>query len=360
MSEKSFWILADCYDIQGRPEASYQTLQELLRLSPDIAGTHFDLGHHLVSWGKFDDALDSFNKAESLRTGYVLADIGRWQVAILREEWTQANSSGARIVGSKEPFEKWRGFLHQAVAQLYQGRIQNALGHIEEATSRSDYQPASEHLGAHSLAAHVLLEKGDLAQALEQAQKDLEERKGHVAEWEGLFYTALAQGMQRHWTDADTTAEELLRKAQSPRTVIGIRLHHHLVGELASLRGDIQQALRKLHEANSLLTERGMPSQWEGVRPRHVPIWFSLAKVNLAAGDEQKAMKWFQRITESTTERLWWPIPYVRSFYFLGKIHEDRGAMEKAREYYQRFVDYWGDGDMDRERVEEARKKIAS
>jgi hypothetical protein len=34
--------------------------------------------------------------------------------------------------------------------------------------------------------------------------------------------------------------------------------------------------------------------------------------------------------------------------------------MDKAREYYQCFVDYWGDGDMDRERVEEARRKIAS
>ena len=52
------------------------------------------------------------------------------------------------------------------------------------------------------------------------------------------------------------------------------------------------------------------------------------------------------------------PIPYVRSFYFLGKIHENRGDMEKAREYYGRFYEYWKDGDLDRERVEEAKGKI--
>ena len=38
---------------------------------------------------------------------------------------------------------------------------------------------------------------------------------------------------------------------------------------------------------------------------------------------------------------------------------EERGDSAKAREYYQRFVDFWGDGDLDRERVEEARGKLA-
>jgi hypothetical protein len=32
--------------------------------------------------------------------------------------------------------------------------------------------------------------------------------------------------------------------------------------------------------------------------------------------------------------------------------------MDKAREYYQRFVDFWRDGELDRDRVEEAKQKI--
>ena len=51
------------------------------------------------------------------------------------------------------------------------------------------------------------------------------------------------------------------------------------------------------------------------------------------------------------------PVEFVRSFYFLGKINENRGDMEKAREYYRRFYEYWKDGDMDRERVDEAKSK---
>jgi hypothetical protein len=32
--------------------------------------------------------------------------------------------------------------------------------------------------------------------------------------------------------------------------------------------------------------------------------------------------------------------------------------MDQARACYQRFVDYWGDGDLDREQIEEARRKL--
>ncbi len=56
--------------------------------------------------------------------------------------------------------------------------------------------------------------------------------------------------------------------------------------------------------------------------------------------------------------RVRWPIPYVRSFYFPGKIHENRSDMEKAHEYYIRFYEYWKDGDMDRELVAEAKSKL--
>ena len=105
-----------------------------------------------------------------------------------------------------------------------------------------------------------------------------------------------------------------------------------------------------------MLALRGYPEP-SGL-DQHVPIWFSLASAHLAAGDEEKAAEWLGRITESTTEHIRWPIRYVRSFYLLGKIQEERGEMEEARKYYRRFVEFWGDGDLDRDRVQEARGKL--
>ncbi len=88
-------------------------------------------------------------------------------------------------------------------------------------------------------------------------------------------------------------------------------------------------------------------------------IWSSLADAHLTLGQDERALEWLRRIVETSSEHVRWPVPYVRSFYRLAKIHEDRGELEQARRYYRRFLDLWGDGDLDREQVEEARQKLA-
>ena len=47
----------------------------------------------------------------------------------------------------------------------------------------------------------------------------------------------------------------------------------------------------------------------------------------------------------------------MRSFYYLGQIAERQGDAAKAREHYKRFLSYWKDGDIDRDKVAEAIKK---
>ena len=67
----------------------------------------------------------------------------------------------------------------------------------------------------------------------------------------------------------------------------------------------------------------------------------------------------FDRIVDGGFQRVVFPIEYVRSFYFLGQIAEKQGNRDKAREHYRRFVDYWKSGDLDRDRVTDAQKKLA-
>jgi tetratricopeptide (TPR) repeat protein len=155
--------------------------------------------------------------------------------------------------------------------------------------------------------------------------------------------------------DARETAERLQERTKSIPGPKEERRHLHLLGELALLDGKTEEAIRELDKAASTLSPRGIRGQ---TVPQHVPIWYSLASAHLAAGNKTEAAEWFQRVTDSTTEHIDWPIPYVRSFYFLGGIHENQGDMDKARESYQRFLQFWKDGDMDRGRVKEALSKI--
>jgi hypothetical protein len=64
-------------------------------------------------------------------------------------------------------------------------------------------------------------------------------------------------------------------------------------------------------------------------------------------------------MVDSYAERSMWPLEYVRSLYFLGKIHLEQGSTAQARDYLQRFLDHWGAGEIDHERVDEARELLA-
>jgi tetratricopeptide (TPR) repeat protein len=349
--------LALSYSCKGYFEKGYKFLQDYLAQHPDSSEGYRRLGQHFVRWGKLDQALEAFQKSESILTN-PWVQLGRWQVFILREKWGPAEAAANEIAHSNEPDHKWLGSRCLARLHLYHGRSQEALNHVENAV-RAFEEPQVTTAEARIMAAEVLIERGNAAGALEQAQEAQSEGAGNFPEWEGLFLASLAYAKSDQWGEAERTAEELRQRTESLPTEKEKRRHHHLLGELAFDRRDFTIAIEELELAQSMLPARGFLRPRPELRvPQHVPIWFSLAKAYLESGDEDNAAQWFQRVAESTNEHIPWPIPYVRSFYFLGKIHENRGEMDKAREHYRRFHEFWKDGDMDREQVEEAGRKL--
>jgi len=93
--------------------------------------------------------------------------------------------------------------------------------------------------------------------------------------------------------------------------------------------------------------------------PANVPVWFTLGSAYLAEKNDAEAAKRFELVLNAQTMRLGYPIEFVRSLYFLAEINERRGNRDKAADYYRRFLQYWGDGDIDRDKVADARKKLA-
>ena len=50
---------------------------------------------------------------------------------------------------------------------------------------------------------------------------------------------------------------------------------------------------------------------------------------------------------------------YVKSFYMLGRIHEQQGNVAKAIEHYEKFLDLWKDADPGIVEVEDAKSRLA-
>jgi tetratricopeptide (TPR) repeat protein len=339
----------------GEYEAAYQVLQEGLRRFPDSPTLHASLGHLCLYDGNIDEALAAFEKS-------TVPHQKRWMVFVLRDEWNEAANEARQSTESTDVVQQSRGFGCQATTQLYLGKTKEARALLKRA---GDVFEEPDQRSAATLTAngHVLLETERHEEAIAAAIQAQQDGKGNIPEWEGLFMEAVALARLGRLDAAVVTAEKLRQRTNPIPTEKEKRRYHHILGEIALARGQHPRAIEELEKAEGMLPHSGGGSiyvifPYRIGNPPHVPIWYSLASAYLANGDGDKAADWLRRITETTVDRIVWPIPYVRSFYFLGKIHENRGDMEKASEYYRRFVDYWGDGDIDRERVEEAKSKL--
>ncbi len=66
-----------------------------------------------------------------------------------------------------------------------------------------------------------------------------------------------------------------------------------------------------------------------------------------------------RRISSLATGRIYYGDIYSKSFYMLGKIHEQQGDTAKAIEHYQKFPTLWKDADPGLPEVADARERVA-
>ena len=141
----------------------------------------------------------------------------------------------------------------------------------------------------------------------------------------------------------------------------GARLsRYHLVQEIS--RGGMGIVYRALDPTLADL-ERGLPLRHGGGPLANVSSVFTMVRYTLglaylAAGRASDAEAPLRRVVESTTSRVGAPVEYVRAFYLLGMIYEQLGERPRAREHYARFLEHWRDGDLDRDKVADAERKL--
>jgi tetratricopeptide (TPR) repeat protein len=239
------------------------------------------------------------------------------------------------------------------VTELGRGRGASALGLFDRAAASQGPSGSDQTAISRAWASATLLRSGKPSLALSEAQRSLRETRSSNAGWASSYLTILAQSRLGQDADAAKALDALTTRANALPSNREKRQVHWLTGVMAMDHHQNAKAVEELRQAASMLSPHGMVPP----PPPHVPIWFDLGSALLAAGDDIEAAARFQTIVDST-ERIRYPIEFVRSLFFLGQIAERRGDRAKARDYYQRFVDHWGDGDIDRDHVVEAKRKL--
>jgi TolB-like protein/tetratricopeptide (TPR) repeat protein len=341
----------------GQTERGVEVLERYSTRFPDAEVGFANLGMGRAVAGQTAEAHAAFDRATALRPGLPGANIGRIGLAMLADRWDDVESAARDEARSGDPAIQLRGNIVLANRELYRGRSREALKFLATGVASQGAGGSNESAGARARAAWLLLARQQPAEALAEATRGLAEARGRGARFELLGIAAAAAAQQGRGAEAAKSLDALTQSANALPGSDREKIRVHLTAGLMALAAkDTLSAVRELGQAESKLPAGGFGTLGPADQRRPI-IWFALGTAYLAAGQDADAKARFERIIARDYERLYRPVEFVRSFYYLGQIAERQGDAVKARQHYARFAKYWKDGDLDRPQVEEALRK---
>jgi serine/threonine protein kinase/tetratricopeptide (TPR) repeat protein len=340
----------------GRLDDAREAVEDYLQREPGNSHSWWALGYVLADAGRVDEAIAAFDKCDALEPNNVLSTFGRAQVFVFNRNWVQADASAATLKLGGTPFAHVFGAVVSATAAALRGRPSTAVRVLDDSAAHDADAGNAQVADLRARAADTLLQLDRPQSALEEGDRIIA-LGDQLAVPTGLMMKARALvrlGRTQDATEAIKTLEQRLAAIPSDRFAWRLRLAE---GELALQRNDASSAIAKLEQAAALVWPR---PNLGALRSGHGIIWFDLGRAYFAAHDDVKAAAWFERLTGSSAAALRAPEEFVRSLFYLGDIAERRGNRSQAADYYTRFLDYWGNGEVDRERVASARAKLAA
>jgi len=296
----------------------------------------------LLARGNLDEARE-FVDTEGFAVDDLWSTGTRARLAILLKDWERLERAGqdAREVGVPE----WARAFFSGAGSVYRGRVTEAIAGYTSAASDGVGGPFNTEV----LAAQLLVAQGDPERALERAFAAREEAADLDAELNAVAVAALARAALGRSAAVEALVRDHAELAARGAGGHEERSHLLLRGQVALVAGEPRQAITFLEPAAALLEA---PLR---CCTNHAAVWSALGRAHLGLDHTGEAERWFRKVTELGDARVAAPVEFIRSFYFLGKVQAAGGNEAGARESYERFLSYWEDGDIDRDRVAEAR-----
>jgi tetratricopeptide (TPR) repeat protein len=332
-----YWNVIEMYMVKGMYDIARQVMMSALNDYPDMASLYRQLSLIHACQGEYDFALVELEKAISL-----ISDLGpfalKGDIFILKEDFSEAENA----------YKKFKMNITTAVgfAKLYllQGKLEELKTMLERGQALQ------------TPLAHLYLKTEEFDKALREFDKRLDDAVKNDRVTEQIFMLYLkgeAYLGLKSIPDAEKTAEELRELIQDSLVKKLIRLHHHLMGMIELERENYPKAIDYFQKAISLLPYT------RDERREFRPLFInSLAQAYYKAGDLEKALEEYQRITSLTFPRIWDGDIYAKSFYMMGRIYESMGKKAEATEAYGRFLELWKDADPGILEVIDAKKRL--
>jgi len=338
----SYWNLIEGYMAKGLYDIARKTLEEALGEYPDSEGLNFKLSLLDTCQGKYDLALAELDKASNLSQGAKIESVfKRGENYLLKGDYVKAQQEFDR-------FTPGTGYSRTGLALLYlsQGRFTQAIEQLN-AVSLS-----------HELLGRAYLKAGNPEMALEEFDEMLKDTvlvESLSEQVRALHYKGLAYLDLKSMEDVSKMAAEIKQIIEKGRSKKRMRHYYHLLGMIELERERYAQAVDYFEKAVSLLN-----SLFDEKIDYHPLFFDSLAQAYCKLGQMDRAREQYERIQSLTYHRIRDGEIYAKSYYWLGKIFEEKGLREKAVGHYERFLDLWKAADPGVPELSDAKNRMAA
>ena len=298
--------------------------------------------------GDFDTARQLLQEKLQEQPGdpMILLELAR--IDILEDRIDSARGSLEALLAEttgNETLEKIHDEL--ALISAYQGRFAEAAQHKLEAKRlrglRNDKEGEALKL---FYIAYFQAETGRVDAAIESYQQALElARDPSDINLDIEHLVGLALVKKARLLDAAQRLRVIGDAVNDPELRSHIRRFYHLNGEILLQRNRPEDAAVNFRAALEIYD--------------HPLYRESMARARWQAGDVEGAVAELEKLVALTDARLDIPVHYVKAHYQLGQLYELLGNRDRARDWYHRFLDFWGSSDLDLEEIREAREKVA-
>jgi tetratricopeptide (TPR) repeat protein len=152
---------------------------------------------------------------------------------------------------------------------------------------------------------------------------------------------------------AERTAAELKALCEQSANRKEIRNYLAVAGAIELAKKNYAAAIDQLGRALALAPSV-LPMQWD------LDSMDMLGRAYAASGDKAKAMEQYEKMVSSPLVMLNNAYLYVTAFYELGKLCQESGLRDKARENLTKFLDLWKNADAGIPQVEDARRRLSA
>ncbi len=376
------WVTAEIQSWRDNREAAISNYRIYVARYPDVIAGWYDLGYASMMLGRYDDAIEAFERVVSLDSvnagAYIniatsLRADGRPLEALpyyhrafdLRTEWrTSGNlnhefgftyvAAGMpdsaelvfRLMESDTPSNQAKGRRSLALLSTFQGRYGDAIDDLRQAILLSQRTGATlSEFRDRLYLATVYRGKGmtDRFEAELRAADSLTEVMSMSATWLqnlGLVYARKGDAQR-----LSEIFDELAGKVDKNNR--GDRAARELIrGEVELANGNTAGAVGALEAAYTLT---------ESNRVRE-----SLALAYAINGDDERAIDLYREMIDD--QSLGWEAqePWVLSHFIVARLYHERGDTANAVQYYDRFLEIWAMGDDDLAARVDARQRLAA